>query len=932
MQDVRSRILAPAVRAVRDILVPSLPRIVPASAEVIRLDAGGGFKGPPNDEVTTLRIVTAPTVKENGERIARRAVSTVEAANAAQLERAIGFAVDPDLGRGDPQTTGKRVAEVLAIDPFGSEPWLETEQRKALRENIELITSIPEQYFDRLESDLDGWLRQGLTHEEVARRIEEGYLSPGGEESALGKASRRAELIAVDQIGKWHARLDELRNKDLGVEEYIWRTAQDERVRGPGGKYPRAVPSHRAREGKRFRWDTPPAEGKGDGHPGRPIRCFPASAHLHAVQGAEKLFRHRYDGELTEIVADNGRILRGTPNHPVLTRRGWAPLKTIEVGEDVFEASLQDPLLSKGHVDRGEASIGECFEALDQLLGREAKPGSPLQFHGDGSDSDVDVVHLDWPLPVARDPALLQGLSQKLLAWADLANPCRGPLESFLSRLLPAPAGAVRGTAKLLALFSGEAGHADAVRLALSSDLRAMLEQAAAHGAPTDAMLSAQRQLAGAGLVGRKDLVAREILTIHRLAIAAGRSHTPGAKELAQAIGVREPEFLADLGQPHPPFVKALRVVERRVAVDSFSGHVFNLQTACGWYAADGIVVHNCRCYAEPVLFEALQDLGRKPDFAADEEAMTSGPGARPRRPRQRPARPPRPPRPQQPAPAPAATRPATAAPAPAPTATSVAPTRPDFSSLADDLVLGEPQPVVPLPREPLPVSPSVRLSPSTDIAEAARLVERDALHPVASPTELRKGPVLVPDAQVTFERSDRARRQRHEVVVVDLDQLNRELARDPLAYVGPGGQGEIPGRVEGAKRFLERAKAEGIDVHMSEMTVGRGGFVETQDGRHRLEALRQLGVRHVPVSITPRHAEALRERVGVDATLVRPLGTEEIAERKKKEREARAVLRAEARRARKERQARAKQPQGGILDLLLTTITQRARAGTEEP
>lgn len=46
--------------------------------------------------------------------------------------------------------------------------------------------------------------------------------------------------------------------------------------------------------------------------------------------------------------------------------------------------------------------------------------------------------------------------------------------------------------------------------------------------------------------------------------------------------------------------VKATRIVE--VKRCRFDGHVFNLQTSTGWYVANGIVSHNCRCVAKPVI------------------------------------------------------------------------------------------------------------------------------------------------------------------------------------------------------------------------------------------------------------------------------------------------------------------------------------------
>ena len=57
---------------------------------------------------------------------------------------------------------------------------------------------------------------------------------------------------------------------DANPFDPAWRSYFDERVRGnPSGKYPKAEPSHWARNGKAFRWDSPP-EG---GAPGEEVLC-----------------------------------------------------------------------------------------------------------------------------------------------------------------------------------------------------------------------------------------------------------------------------------------------------------------------------------------------------------------------------------------------------------------------------------------------------------------------------------------------------------------------------------------------------------------------------------------------------------------------------------------------------------------------------------
>jgi hypothetical protein len=37
------------------------------------------------------------------------------------------------------------------------------------------------------------------------------------------------------------------------------------------------------------------------------------------------------------------------------------------------------------------------------------------------------------------------------------------------------------------------------------------------------------------------------------------------------------------------------------VQIEAYSGHVYNLQTSTGWYIANNIISHNCRCVMVPV-------------------------------------------------------------------------------------------------------------------------------------------------------------------------------------------------------------------------------------------------------------------------------------------------------------------------------------------
>ncbi len=69
----------------------------------------------------------------------------------------------------------------------------------------------------------------------------------------------RAELIARDQTLKLNGAITEIRQKEAGVDSYVWSTSLDERVR----------PEHASLEGQTFAWSSPPSVG----HPGEDFQC-----------------------------------------------------------------------------------------------------------------------------------------------------------------------------------------------------------------------------------------------------------------------------------------------------------------------------------------------------------------------------------------------------------------------------------------------------------------------------------------------------------------------------------------------------------------------------------------------------------------------------------------------------------------------------------
>lgn len=125
--------------------------------------------------------------------------------------------------------------------------------RGFVNSNVQAIKSVPNQYLDQVERIISEGFRSGRRAESLA-----------GEIAERGKVTRnRARFIARDQISTLNAQLTQRRQTSLGVEQYIWRTSLDERVR----------PTHANLEGTTHSWDDPPTVGSRRVHPGEDYNC-----------------------------------------------------------------------------------------------------------------------------------------------------------------------------------------------------------------------------------------------------------------------------------------------------------------------------------------------------------------------------------------------------------------------------------------------------------------------------------------------------------------------------------------------------------------------------------------------------------------------------------------------------------------------------------
>ena len=280
-------------------------------------------------------------------------------------------------------------------------------------------------------------------------------------------------------------------------------------------------------------------------HPG----CVTGETMVSSPSRLEAATRRQFVGEVVELSTASGNLVRVTPNHPVLTDKGWIPAGLIRKGDNVFRSLRGErPVDGRPDVAQRPSRIEDVFAAAS-VTGRLLRvPTTAEDFHGDRSDGEVEIVWATSDLALPFDMLGVQQAGELCFMHAHGPRASllgQGAFASLLDGRLAASRSSIRGSGDRGPFFSGGALISQYSGVTRPSRFNPTAAQFAGDGVASYAEQ-------GRALVGR---LARK--------------------------------------------VERDSVIEcRRVG---FAGHVFNLQTAEGWYVADNIVLSNCNCSVQPI-------------------------------------------------------------------------------------------------------------------------------------------------------------------------------------------------------------------------------------------------------------------------------------------------------------------------------------------
>lgn len=396
---------------------------------------------------------------------------------------------------------------------------------------------------------LNSAVLQGILQGESIPKISDRIYPIVNNNEVAAVRSARTMVTAAE----CHGRLDSYHNlEERGVvQKKVWIATPDDRTRD----------THLAIDGEEVKLNDTFSNGcmfpgDGSGPPEEVWNCFPAETAIATDCDIISSYKRWYDGHLIKIKTANGVCFSCTPNHPILTSRGWIKANVLHSGDNLLVTFIGNDSVP---VSWRNPNINHIFPRMDTfhkafyiVFGERARDLT-MNLNSDIPTADIEVVSQKRFLRVCRDSRIVKCLYKLMLEFSYAFLSCKS---NFMERFLVLISSAnsfMSGGRKCLTLFEKSSRHT---------------------------------QIHSFGTITRGDAALVKISDDNRTA---------------------NPELFCKSFDRLPGVVFLDEIID--VQIDDFHGYVYNLQTDNNYYfvnsilsqnagKANGIfaIAHNCRC------------------------------------------------------------------------------------------------------------------------------------------------------------------------------------------------------------------------------------------------------------------------------------------------------------------------------------------------
>lgn len=466
---------------------------------------------------------------------------------------------------------------------------------------------------ETLQFDIERAVKVGVSLGQTNKQIADNIIGTGDKgPEALAKARRDANAItrtAVQTVAN-DARMAFYGQNPDYIKALQWVSVLDSRTSD----------ICIARSGKT--WSFPsmePIDHKIPWNGGPPAHwsCFPADTLISAGGAISNASKRWFDGDLIVIRTAAGNEVSCTPNHPILTNRGWLAAHLINEGDQVATGALAEREAVREWDDKNIVpsihDVTEAFFHSGKVL-PVPMPITAKDFHGDGVDGEVAIVGANSLLSGVINASYIKAISERVFidgcSARSIGLVCGSHLAAFFNGCDTASAGGICSGCQLLTTGKVGAFHPGILLLAAIAKVDPAFAQDAFDNLDWYLELFKDATNTNAAIIERNNFIGADT-GVAQSQFPNGFGSTadvePSFTSRAMQDAEADAKLLSDLRQGKHGLISFTDVVHVRKR--NFSGHVYNLETEHGYYIANGIVVHNCRSTVIPIL-KTLREMG----------------------------------------------------------------------------------------------------------------------------------------------------------------------------------------------------------------------------------------------------------------------------------------------------------------------------------
>lgn len=378
-------------------------------------------------------------------------------------------------------------------------------------------------------------VKMGFVQGKTTRQIVKEVVGTGGLVDISQRNAATVVRTALNHVSTQAREATYKKNSDI-VEKYEWVSTLDSRT----------STICRSRDGQKYEI------GKGPLPPAHP-NCLLGDTVVSTGSRVSNVFKRSYKGVIVYITTKSGRSLSITPNHQVMTSTGWVEAGKLNLGSKLVCGN--DVAVALHHQENNVvAEFADLFSAAKVSVDSSAvttSPTTPEDFHGDGSDGEVEIVLVDrlsWNKVKASLGEQIINDKLPMTTGVNVTLPCLSAPQQFGMVGLSSPYSLMCGSTKRAPVFGSAVSHTSEHSLASVPDVN------------TARLQNPHNWVAGSA------------------------------------------DELANFDWANTTGVELDDVVDLVFGEADFCGHVYNLENEQNWYLANGIIAHNCRSTTAPVI------------------------------------------------------------------------------------------------------------------------------------------------------------------------------------------------------------------------------------------------------------------------------------------------------------------------------------------